>query len=185
MSYPNTTRADRRKFLKGLAAGATGGAAVAALPVLPHASLTPPADAGTAIQYGMLIDLRKCVGCQSCSIACKAEFDVPLGNTRSWVEYVEKGSYPNVGRSFLPRLCNHCSEPQCVAVCPTGATYKRKEDGIVVVDTGVCIGCKYCVQIRRQMRFLCAPGFAGAGSVMREYLPFRRTHVRRCERSEQ
>lgn len=146
MSNLNSARADRRKFLKGLAVGATGGAAVAALPVLPQASLTPPADAGAAIQYGMLIDLRKCVGCQACSIACKAEFDVPLGNTRSWVEYVEKGKYPNVGRSFLPRLCNHCSEPQCVTVCPTGATYKRAQDGVVVVDTGVCIGCKYCIQ---------------------------------------
>jgi len=62
------------------------------------------------------------------------------------VDYVEKGDYPNVSRSFLPRLCNHCSKPQCVDVCPTGATWKRKEDGIVVVDPDICIGCKYCLQ---------------------------------------
>ena len=94
----------------------------------------------------MLIDVRRCIGCHACSVACKSEFDVPLGSTRSWVEYTEKGHYPNVSRHFLPRLCNHCSKPQCVDVCPTGATYKRPQDGVVVVDSGVCIGCKYCVQ---------------------------------------
>lgn len=70
----------------------------------------------------MLIDLRRCIGCHACSVACKAEFDVPLGSTRSRVEYVEKADYPYVGRSFLPRLCNHCDHPPCVSVCPTGAT---------------------------------------------------------------
>jgi tetrathionate reductase subunit B len=97
-------------------------------------------------QYGMVIDTRRCIGCHACTVACKSEFDVPLGVNRSWVEYVEKGTYPNVSRSFLPRLCNHCSEPPCVPVCPTNATYKRPQDGIVVVDQGLCIGCKYCLQ---------------------------------------
>ena len=98
------------------------------------------------VQYGMVIDVRRCIGCHACTVACKSEFDVPLGENRAWVEYVEKGEYPNVGRSFLPRLCNHCSEPPCVSVCPTNATYKREQDGIVVVDPGLCIGCKYCIQ---------------------------------------
>ncbi len=98
------------------------------------------------VQYGMVIDVRRCIGCHACTVACKSEFDVPLGENRTWVEYVEKGVYPNVGRSFLPRLCNHCSEPPCVSVCPTNATYKREQDGIVVVDSGLCIGCKYCIQ---------------------------------------
>jgi len=97
-------------------------------------------------QYGMVIDTRRCIGCHACTVACKSEFDVPLGENRSWVEYVEKGTYPNVSRSFLPRLCNHCSEPPCVPVCPTNATYKREQDGIVVIDQGLCIGCKYCIQ---------------------------------------
>ncbi len=127
----------RRAFLKGLSASATLAAAVA---------VRPAAAATRTVQYGMLIDTRRCIGCHACSVACKAEFDVPLGNTRSWVEYVEKGEYPNVSRNFLPRLCNHCSEPNCVDVCPTGATFKRAEDGIVVVDPERCIGCKYCVQ---------------------------------------
>ncbi len=125
------------------------GAAGAATLTAGAVALSNTADAVTAkskIQYGMLIDTRRCSGCQACSVACKAEFDVPLGATRSWVEYVEKGTYPDVSRNFLPRLCNHCSEPLCVSVCPTGATYKRKEDGIVVTDSDVCIGCKYCLQ---------------------------------------
>ncbi|MDH3690614.1 MAG: 4Fe-4S dicluster domain-containing protein [Gammaproteobacteria bacterium] len=94
----------------------------------------------------MVIDTRRCIGCHACTIACKAEYDVPLGSNRSWVEYVEKGDYPNVSRNYLPRLCNHCSTPNCVSVCPTGATYRREEDGIVAVDPEICIGCKYCIQ---------------------------------------
>jgi len=97
-------------------------------------------------QYAMVIDARRCYGVHACSVACKAEYDVPLGEHRSWVEEVEKGTYPDVSRNFLPRLCNHCSEPICVSVCPTGATWKREEDGIVVIDKDICIGCKYCVQ---------------------------------------
>lgn len=124
-------------------------AAGAATVVVGAATMSKSATAIGAksnVQYGMLIDTRRCSGCQACSIACKAEFDVPLGSTRSWVEYVEKGTFPNVTRNFLPRLCNNCSEPPCVGVCPTGATYKREEDGIVVVDEDICIGCKYCLQ---------------------------------------
>ena len=131
----------RREFLKGTVAGAGVAAAVTGLP-----KPTRAATADSKPQYGMLIDVRRCIGCHACSVACKAEFDVPLGATRSWVEYVEKGNYPNVSRSFLPRLCNHCRHPSCVDVCPTGATYKRQEDGIVVVDPDICIGCKYCIQ---------------------------------------
>ena len=131
----------RRKFLRGAGAASAVAVGAAALPKVAQAART-----SKKVHYGMVIDTRRCSGCQSCSVACKAEFDVPLGATRSWVEYVEKGNFPNVRRGFLPRLCNHCSQPQCVDVCPTGATYKRKEDGVVVVDADVCIGCKYCLQ---------------------------------------
>ncbi|MFQ5974355.1 MAG: sulfate reduction electron transfer complex DsrMKJOP subunit DsrO, partial [Alphaproteobacteria bacterium] len=127
-----------RSFLKKSAAAAAGAGT---------AAVSRSATAATAKkQYGMLIDARRCYGVHACTVACKAEFDVPLGHNRSWVEYVEKGTYPNVSRSFLPRLCNHCSKPNCVSVCPTGATWKREEDGIVVIDPDICIGCKYCVQ---------------------------------------
>lgn len=136
-----STPVDRRNILKSLAVTAAVGAGAAVLPKPARAVKT-----NRKIQYGMLIDVRRCIGCHACSVSCKAEFDVPLGATRSWVEYVEKGSYPDVSRNFLPRLCNHCSQPVCVDVCPTGATWKRKKDGIVVVDPDICIGCKYCLQ---------------------------------------
>jgi tetrathionate reductase subunit B len=128
----------RRDFIKNVAGGTAAIAAVSALPALASVSDKPK-------RYAMVIDTRRCVGCHACSVACKTENDVPLGETRSWVEYIEKGEFPNVGRSFLPRLCNQCEKPQCVSVCPTGATYKRDEDGIVVVDADICIGCKYCL----------------------------------------
>jgi tetrathionate reductase subunit B len=138
---PVTKPPNRRGFLKHLGGAAALGAAGT---VLPEAAKT--AVPQQKVQYGMLIDTRRCIGCHACTVACKSEFDVPLGVNRSWVEYIEKGHYPNVDRSFLPRLCNQCSEPSCVDVCPTGATWKREEDGIVVVDEEICIGCKYCIQ---------------------------------------
>ncbi|MDH3279907.1 MAG: 4Fe-4S dicluster domain-containing protein [Gammaproteobacteria bacterium] len=162
MTNSSDKRVSRRKFLKtvsqGTAAVATAGVAGGAM----HAAATKPsADTGknngkkNKVQYGMLIDLRRCIGCQACTVACKAEADVPMGVSRSWVEYVEKGLYPNAGRSFLPRLCNHCSEPHCVRVCPTGATYERPQDGLIVIDQGVCIGCLYCAHACPYgMRFL-------------------------------
>ena len=135
---------NRRAFLAGTAALA-GVAGTTALVKKSGSKEVETFKSTPKKHYGMLIDLRRCTGCHACSIACKAEFDVPLGQTRSWVEYIEKGSYPNAHRSFLPRLCNQCSEPQCVSVCPTGATWKREEDGIVVIDQDICIGCKYCI----------------------------------------
>ncbi|MBI5376195.1 MAG: 4Fe-4S dicluster domain-containing protein [Candidatus Schekmanbacteria bacterium] len=95
-------------------------------------------------RYAMVIDLRRCIGCHSCSVACKSENDVPLSVFRSWVKIIEKGQYPNVSRSFLPSLCNNCEKPICVQNCPTQASYQR-EDGIVMVDPHRCIACKYCI----------------------------------------
>lgn len=145
------TSADRRGLLAAIAASFATAFAAISTSVFRSGVTHASEEGGTADQkrrkqYGMVIDVRRCIGCHACTVACKSEFDVALGRNRSWVEYVEKGSYPNVGRSFLPRLCNHCSEPSCVYVCPTNATYKRKQDGIVVVDQGLCIGCKYCIQ---------------------------------------
>ena len=136
--------AARRRFVKSLAGGAA--AVAAAFGVTAHGATGGTEKKKAKRQYGMVIDVRKCIGCHACTVACKSEFGVPLGENRSWVEYTEKGVYPNVGRSFLPRLCNHCSEPPCVSVCPTNATYRREQDGIVVIDDGLCIGCKYCIQ---------------------------------------
>jgi len=132
----------RRAFLSATGAVAAGGSAVGAGAL---AAATGGAEKPKK-QYAMVIDARRCYGVHACTVACKAEFKVPLGENRSWVEEVEKGTYPDVTRNFLPRLCNHCTKPNCVSVCPTGATWKREEDGIVVIDKDICIGCKYCVQ---------------------------------------
>ena len=95
-------------------------------------------------RWVMLIDLRKCVGCQSCTAACKFENNIPEGSFRTWVPDVEIGTYPDTRRAFLPRLCNHCERPSCVEVCPAGATWQRK-DGIVEIDYDRCWGCGSCV----------------------------------------
>jgi Fe-S-cluster-containing dehydrogenase component len=94
--------------------------------------------------WGMVIDLKKCVGCNACTIACKAENKTPPGVTYHVVIEEEIGRYPNVTRRFLPRPCLQCQHPPCVRVCPVNATYKRA-DGVVVVDYEACIGCRYCL----------------------------------------
>lgn len=95
-------------------------------------------------RYSMVIDLRKCIGCMSCVVACKAEYGVPLGVWRTWVKVADKGRYPHTKRVFMPRLCNHCDYPICVRNCPTQATFKN-EDGFVLQRYNRCIGCRTCV----------------------------------------
>lgn len=96
-------------------------------------------------RYAMVIDLRRCIGCDACMVACKAEFDVPLGVFRTWVSYKVVGTYPNVKKHFMPRLCNHCDNPPCVRACPVGATYKVEDGGFVLQHYDRCIGCKACM----------------------------------------
>jgi Fe-S-cluster-containing dehydrogenase component/formate-dependent nitrite reductase membrane component NrfD len=96
-------------------------------------------------KYAFVIDQRKCIGCHACTVACKAEHDVPIGVYRTWVKYIEKGEFPHSRRYFLVNRCNHCDDAPCVAICPTKALYKRK-DGIVDFDASRCIGCKSCMQ---------------------------------------
>ena len=152
MSDEERTPASRRGFVTAMVGAAVAAAAAVTSSAFrggaakASAGKEQPGEQERKVQYGMVIDVRRCIGCHACTVACKSEFDVPLGENRTWVEYVEKGVYPHVGRSFLPRLCNHCSEPPCVSVCPTNATWKREQDGIVVIDNGLCIGCKYCIQ---------------------------------------
>lgn len=134
-------RLTRRDFLK--VSGATAAAATGVLSTKKAYAFTRPK---TKRRMAMVIDLRRCFGCRACSVACKAQFDVPLGVWRSWVKYMEKGTYPNVKRYFLPRLCNHCSKAPCVTVCPTKASYTRK-DGVVMIDEKKCIACKSCIAV--------------------------------------
>ena len=91
----------------------------------------------------MVIDLKKCVGCQTCTIACKQEHGLPASTAWRFVADIEIGEYPNVRRLFLPMQCMHCDEPPCVPVCPTGAS-RQREDGIVWVHDDACVGCGYC-----------------------------------------
>lgn len=97
------------------------------------------------MRYGFVMDQRKCIGCHACTVACKEENGVPLGAFRTWVKYVEKGSYPNTRRYFSVLRCNHCDNAPCVTICPTVALYRRP-DGIVDFDGDRCIGCKSCMQ---------------------------------------
>jgi phenylacetyl-CoA:acceptor oxidoreductase subunit 1 len=94
-------------------------------------------------RWGMVIDLRRCVGCQTCTIACAQEHALPAGIHWRFVADCEVGEYPDVRRVFLPMQCMHCAEAPCVPVCPTGASQQR-EDGIVWVEYDACTGCGYC-----------------------------------------
>ncbi len=95
-------------------------------------------------RWSMVIDLRKCVGCHSCTISCVAENKLPPGVVYRPVLEEEIGTYPNVSMRFVPRPCMQCEEPPCVPVCPVHATWKRA-DGIVEIDYDLCIGCRYCI----------------------------------------
>jgi len=97
------------------------------------------------MNYGFIIDNRKCIGCHACSTACKSENEVPLGVYRTWVKTVETGRYPDTRRHFQVTRCNHCANPPCVRICPVTAMYQRA-DGIVEFDPSICIGCKACMQ---------------------------------------
>ncbi len=97
------------------------------------------------MNFGFIIDNRKCIGCHACTVACKAEHDVPIGVNRTWVKYIEKGHFPNTRRVFSVMRCNHCADAPCVEICPVEALHTR-EDGIVDFDNRRCIGCKACMQ---------------------------------------
>jgi len=96
-------------------------------------------------RYAMVIKTERCVGCQSCTVACKSEWDVPNGYARTRVpETGTSGTFPNLNTSFHVNQCNHCDRPTCVPACPSGATYQA-EDGTVQIDRALCIGCGACV----------------------------------------
>ncbi len=97
------------------------------------------------MQYGFVIDQNSCIGCHACTVACKAENDVPVGSFRTWVKYTERGKFPDIKRLFLVERCNHCSDAPCVTICPVNALEKRP-DGIVDLDRDACIGCRACMQ---------------------------------------
>ena len=96
------------------------------------------------MRYGMVIDLKRCIGCYGCQLSCKAENGTPPGVFFARVLKQEEGTYPTVNMLFLPVLCNHCEDPPCVDACPTGASFVW-EDGIVDIDPDMCVGCRSCM----------------------------------------
>ena len=95
--------------------------------------------------WGMLIDLKRCAGCGACVVACQLQNN--QGPGVSWVKLdtVEWGEAAGeAGRAYLPHACMHCENPECVSVCPTGASQKL-DDGVVIVDYDACITCGYCM----------------------------------------
>ena len=96
------------------------------------------------MRYGMVIDIKRCIGCYACQMACKQENATPPGVFYARVLQKEEGQYPLTRITYLPVLCNHCKEPPCVDICPTGASQQR-EDGIVFIDQDLCIGCRACM----------------------------------------
>lgn len=131
---------DRRGFLR---AGALAVAGTVACATDAPAAKSPSEVAGK-IRYGMIVDVRKCVGCKACAVACKVENHTPPGVAYNIVMEQEIGTYPDVRRRFIFRPCMQCSTPSCTKVCPTKATHIR-DDGIVAVDYDRCIGCRYCI----------------------------------------
>ena len=95
-------------------------------------------------RYALVIDSRKCINCKACVVACRAENQVPLGYSRDWIGEEHRGTWPKLMAAFEPEQCHHCTDPSCVRVCPTGASFQR-DDGIVLVNEQDCIGCRYCM----------------------------------------
>ncbi len=105
--------------------------------------IAPPAGTSySTYQYGLVIDLERCDGCLDCAVACSAH-----NSLWPWQHWMYVAAYVDENRpstNFLPIMCQHCSNPPCVKVCPVEARFKRQEDGLVLIDMDRCIGCKYC-----------------------------------------
>ena len=96
------------------------------------------------MQLGFVHNNVDCIGCRACEIACKDKNGLPAGPRFRRVQYIEGGTYPDVYAYKVNISCNHCAEPACLPTCPTGAIFKREKDGIVDIDSTLCIGCRRC-----------------------------------------
>lgn len=126
---------DRRSLLRTATASLAAAAAVLGSP-----AVAEPARR----KWGMVIDLKRCVVCRSCTIACKQENKTPPGMLYNPVLEEETGSYPKPARNWFPRPCNHCDKPACLKSCPNDAILKRA-DGIVYIDPDICQGAQECI----------------------------------------
>ena len=99
-------------------------------------------------QYGFYFDASRCIKCWACQVSCKQWNGIKAGAwTRRHLVETDEGTFPQVNRTFVSVACNHCESPACVESCPTGALSKREEDGLVVVDDSMCIGCQICARV--------------------------------------
>lgn len=163
MTEMTRTGIGRRDVLKGAAVAVAGTAVIAT-------QATEAEAAKKAPRWAMVMDLRRCIGCAACTVACKAENNVSLGRFRTVIQHKMVGTFPNVTKINLPLMCNHCAGneedkvPPCVKACPEypgerltyqtpdgkkiryrgGATYKRP-DGLILIDVEKCIGCGKCI----------------------------------------
>ncbi len=137
----------RRGFI-GVAAAGIAGAMLAPGIQLVEVAQAASSGANPKVRWGMLIDTAKCAtGCDACVTACNKENGLSGGTAPTdsqWIRKVELEEIATGRRASLPVMCQHCAEPPCVDVCPTGASFKRA-DGIVLVDRHTCIGCRYCM----------------------------------------
>ena len=168
---------DRRQFIKNVLKGTISGSLLLVIPAGADILKMPEQIAGirdkewemSKQNFAFIVDITVCIGCGSCVVADKREYQVPDGNYRTWVEryvkdfddeiYVDSPdgglegyqtpredlAKPIRDTFFVPKLCNMCKDPSCVQVCPVGATF-RSPDGFVLIDAKRCIGCAYCIQ---------------------------------------
>lgn len=147
MKNEETGHKSRRSFLKASGVALLG----AGVATIANAAGQAPKQKSKH-RYAMVIDLARCVGCESCTVACKVEHNLPVASPKEiarriqWNEVIfhEQGEYPYVKTDTNPRPCMHCENPPCVKVCPVGATYRDEDRGLVLQRYERCIGCRYC-----------------------------------------
>ena len=155
----------RKEFLKLSGAGLvvlSGRKVLAALDAAAQSQTDAPSSNQRPKQWGMIVDTRKCAkdqGCTRCIEACTTTHNIPsIQDSGHQIKWIWEEPFEDIVSSYqtqymaesrkeepTPVLCNHCDDPPCTRVCPTGATWKRKEDGIVMMDWHRCIGCRYCM----------------------------------------
>ena len=147
------TKSGRRGFMAVAAAGIAGILIAPGVRLIEIAQAAPTPGklspgASSKVRWGMLIDSTQCAsGCTDCVTACNTENGLSGGTKTTdsqWIRKIEIKELRTGKTQSLPMMCQHCAEPPCVDVCPTGASFKRA-DGIVLVDKHICIGCRYCM----------------------------------------